>query len=122
MTERDTIYHMCRASDWAARTDAGYTGTANDHADGFMHFSGRHQAVRSGRKYYKGVENALLLTVDATQLGDALKWEMAANGQEFPHLYGALPESAVIAVTPLDLGGDGYHVFPADLPEPESPA
>jgi uncharacterized protein (DUF952 family) len=48
-------------------------------------------------------------------LGEALRWEVSRGGALFPHLYGPLPLSAVSAVTPLPLGVDGRHVFPADL-------
>ena len=48
-------------------------------------------------------------------LGEALRREVSRGGALFPHLYGVLPLSAVAAVTPLPLGPDGRHVFPADL-------
>jgi len=38
--------------------------------------------------------------------------EWARGGALFPHLYGALPLSAVRRVDPLPLGHDGRHVFP----------
>ena len=54
----------------------------------------------------------MLVAVDADALGDALKWEPSRGGALFPHLYGALPLTAVVWVKPLPLGTDGRHVFP----------
>ena len=54
----------------------------------------------------------MLLGVDPVALGPALKWEPSRNRQLFPHLYGALPASAVIWVRALPLGPDGAHAFP----------
>ena len=44
-------------------------------------------------------------------LGDGLRWEPSRGGALFPHLYGALPMSAVVWSRPLPLGPDGRHVF-----------
>ncbi|MGB1008023.1 MAG: DUF952 domain-containing protein [Thalassobaculaceae bacterium] len=46
-------------------------------------------------------------------MGAALKWEPARGGDLFPHLYGPLAVGAVSAATPLPLGPDGLHRFPA---------
>jgi uncharacterized protein (DUF952 family) len=54
----------------------------------------------------------VLLAVDPTLLGDALRWEESRGGKRFPHLYAALSMSAVCAAHPLSLGSDGRHVFP----------
>jgi uncharacterized protein (DUF952 family) len=54
----------------------------------------------------------MLLTVDGDALGENLWWEPSRGGQLFPHLYAALPVSAVLRADPLPLGSDGRHLFP----------
>lgn len=108
-----TIYHMCRADEWqAAQAVGAYAGSSQDAADGFIHFSTAAQVVASAAKHRAGQAGLLLLIVDATRLGAALRWEPARGGQLFPHLYGSLPVTAVTSATPLPLDDGGTHVFP----------
>lgn len=116
----DRIYTMVREADWrdAEQADA-YAGSADDARDGFLHFSTAGQLRASAAKHRAGVADLWLLEVDATRLGDALRWEAASGGSRpglFPHLYASLPLSAVLAATRLPLGADGQHDFPAQIP------
>jgi uncharacterized protein (DUF952 family) len=107
------IYHICRRAEWAAAKSSGvYTGSSQDRADGFIHFSAADQVTASAAKHRAGQTDLLLLAVDDTALGSALRWEASRGGALFPHLYGSLPLSAVRWVKPLPLGADGRHVFP----------
>ena len=108
------IYHICRRAEWdAARAAGAYKGSSQDAADGFIHFSTAQQVRASAAKHRAGQTGLVLLAVDPAALGDALRWEPARGGDLFPHLYGALPLDAVVAVHDLPLGADGHHVFPA---------
>jgi uncharacterized protein (DUF952 family) len=111
------IYTMVRAADWREAEAAGaYRGSADDRRDGFLHFSAGAQLRASAAKHRAGEPDLLLVEVDPASLGEALRWEPAGSRPGlFPHLYGALPLSAVRTVTPLPLGPDGSHVFPAGI-------
>ena len=113
-----TIYTMVRAADWRqAEADGEYRGSADDRRDGFLHFSAAGQLRASAAKHRAGERDLLLVAVEAAALGEALAWEPAGSRPGlFPHLYGALPLAAVAGVTPLPLGADGAHVFPAGIP------
>ncbi|WP_334128004.1 DUF952 domain-containing protein [Sneathiella sp.] len=107
------IYHMAERSDWERAVERGsYPGTANDIADGFIHFSTAETVVESAAKHRAGAPNLLLIAIEAERLGAALKWEPARGGILFPHLYGALDPALVQSVTPLPLGPDNRHIFP----------
>ncbi|MFN6955546.1 MAG: DUF952 domain-containing protein [Acetobacteraceae bacterium] len=114
------IHTLVRAADWAEAERAGeYRGSADDARDGFLHFSTAAQVRASAARHRAGVPDLLLVTADAPALGEALRWEPASGGKRpglFPHLYRALPLSAVVSVTPLPLGPDGRHVFPDGIP------
>lgn len=119
------IYHMCHADEWAEAQKLGsYPGSSQDQADGFIHFSTHTQVWTSAAKHRRGQDNILLLEVDVDALsdsmGDALKWEASRGGALFPHLYGPLPVSAAISVTPLALDDDGVHIFPDGFPPPRT--
>lgn len=109
-----TIYHMCRAEEWQAAVAAGlYRGSSQDEADGFIHFSTASQIVESAARHRAGQDGLVLVAVEASRLGEALRWEPSRGGALFPHLYGPLPLDAVRSVEPLPLGPDGRHQFPA---------
>ena len=111
--ERRLIYHMCRRTEWAAAEAAGsYRGSSQDATDGFIHFSTAEQIRESARKHRADQTDLVLVTVDASRLRDALKWEASRGGALFPHLYGPLRLDAVIRIDPLPLGPDGTHLFP----------
>jgi len=107
------IYHICRRDEWEAARRAGrYAGSSQDAADGFIHFSTAAQVKASAAKHRAGQTGLVLLAVDADKLGSALKWEPSRGGALFPHLYGDLPATAVLAAHDLPLDADGSHVFP----------
>lgn len=113
---RALIFHICRQEEWAEAQAAGrYGGSSQDRADGFIHFSDSDQVQASAAKHRAGQDGLVLLTVEATALGAALKWEPSRGGALFPHLYGDLPLTAVKRVDDLPLGPDGRHRFPQDL-------
>ena len=112
-----TIYKICENELWreAERTRVFYGG-AVDGRDGFIHFSTAAQAHETAARHFAGAADLILIAVDAGALADALKWEVSRGGDLFPHLYGALPLTAVRWAKPLPLGGDGRHVFPELAP------
>ena len=113
----EAIYHVCTAAAWKEACGAGiYSGSADDRADGYIHFSTASQLRASVAKHRAGQSGLVLLSVDPALLGDNLKWEPARGGQLFPHLYGRLPVPAVARADPLPLDASGGHVFPEWVP------
>ena len=107
------VYHMCRADAWEAAVRAGvYHGSAQDQADGFIHFSTAEQIAESARRHRAGERGLVLVAVEDTPLGTRLRWEPARDGALFPHLYGPLFPAEAASVRPLPLGADGTHLFP----------
>lgn len=107
------IYHICTREDWEAAKAAGrYEGSSQDQADGFIHFSSAENIEQTAARHRAGQHGLLLLGVESEALAGDLKWEAARDGVPFPHLYGALPLTALRAVWELPLGPDLRHVFP----------
>ena len=110
------IYKVCQHQLFAASVAAGrFLGAPIDAADGYIHFSTAEQLRETLRLYFAGQSDLMLFAVPCATLGDRLVWEPSRGGALFPHLYGDLPLSAVLAVTPLPIGADGRHVFPETL-------
>jgi uncharacterized protein (DUF952 family) len=113
MTE-GLVYKIMTAADWRAVRDQGsYEGSVHDRRDGFIHFSTARQVAGTAAKHFAGQPDLVLLGVDASMLGEALKWEPSRGGDLFPHLYRPMPASAVVTAHDLPLDGDGRHRLPA---------
>jgi uncharacterized protein (DUF952 family) len=109
-----TIYKICESTQWAqAERDGEYRGSAVDFADGYIHFSTATQVAGTAAKHFAGMSDLVVVAAGAEVLGAALKWEQSRGGALFPHLYGALPLTAVRWVRPLRRDDDGRHAFPA---------
>lgn len=110
------IYKICPKDMWDTAVAAGtFTGAPIDLADGYIHFSTGEQAVETAAKHFAGVDDLLLVAIEAESLGAALKWEPSRGGALFPHLYADLETGAALWVKPLPVGDDGNHLFP-ELP------
>src|SRR5271154_420873 len=109
---RMIVYKIVATEEWAEAEAVGaFTGAAIDRADGFIHFSTAEQAPETAAKWFAGRDDLTLAAVDAEALGEDLRWEPSRGAALFPHLYGALPMSAVVWSRRLRLGPDGRHVF-----------
>ena len=110
------IYKIVPRLLWESAKEAGiFNGAPIDLQDGFIHFSTASQAKETAAKHFAGQSDLLLLTIDAPALGDALKYEVSRGGALFPHLYAALPLSAVLIEDQLPLDANGSHIFPETL-------
>jgi uncharacterized protein (DUF952 family) len=108
------IYKICPASAWReAERQGAFRGSEVDLRDGFIHFSTASQVEETARKHFFGQSGLFLIAVDASSLGDALRWERSRNDELFPHLYGELDLGAVMSVLSMHMRADGSH----DIPE-----
>ena len=110
------LYKIMSRQEWETAQAKGiYEGSGMDQRDGFIHLSAAHQVRATAQKHFSGKADLLLVSVAEGALGPNLKWEVSRGGDLFPHIYGALPLSAVSEVVPLPLVNGG-HQFPAGLP------
>ncbi|MGH6797843.1 MAG: DUF952 domain-containing protein [Roseiarcus sp.] len=107
------VYKIVATEEWIEAEAAGvFTGASVDRADGYIHFSTAEQTPDTAAKWFAGRDDLTLAAVDAEALGGGgLRWEPSRGGALFPHLYAALPMSAVVWSRPLPLGSDGRQVF-----------
>jgi uncharacterized protein (DUF952 family) len=110
------IYKISPRAQWRQAEAAGvFSGAPVDAADGYIHFSTAAQARETAAKHFAGQADLVLAAIDTDALRGALKWEPSRGGDLFPHLYAPLEMSAVRWVRDLPVGGDGHHVFPAEM-------
>ncbi|PFM63401.1 hypothetical protein COJ48_15585 [Bacillus cereus] len=80
------------------------TGEINESSlieEGFIHCSFLEQALKVAEKHFSHEEEVLLLTIDPSLVKAEIKYELASNGQEYPHVYGVINVEAIIDVVPF---------------------
>jgi uncharacterized protein (DUF952 family) len=98
------IFHIAFEREWNAAKRGGIYRVSTRGADldevGFIHASFENQIARVGEVLYEDArESLVVLTIDPDLLDAPVVVENLEGGDElFPHIYGPLPTSAVIAV------------------------
>lgn len=100
------IYHLTEPARWEQSLAEGeHTGSSRgiELADeGFIHCSTAEQWPGVRERFYADVPELLLLHVDESKLDAPLVYEQLGDAPEpFPHVYGAIPLTAVVAVERL---------------------
>jgi uncharacterized protein (DUF952 family) len=105
------IYRIAAPEALAAASLAGvYTGEAHDKADGFIHASTRTQIAGTLEAHYAEAERLAVAVISVAAVDDLLKWETSRGGEDFPHIYGDLPWSAVEAVHLIKRDETGWRL------------
>jgi uncharacterized protein (DUF952 family) len=97
----DRVYHITTNKAWQAAQKLGFYEAPSLTAEGFIHCSYAHQVLETAALYYQGQTGLLLLEIQPSDLSAPLKIEPSRQGQNFPHLYGALNLGAVVQVLPI---------------------
>ena len=106
------LLHLITADDWAAAQARGTL--APTHGDGFVHLSTPDQVTLPANALFAGRTDLLLLTVDPAGLDVRFEPGMPYDppGMLFPHAYGTVPTTAVVAAVPYRPGPDGRFAAP----------
>ncbi|TFV83470.1 GNAT family N-acetyltransferase [Blastococcus sp. CT_GayMR16] len=100
----DVLLHLIEPAAWRAALDEGAVRPPSLDAVGFVHLSTPEQVHLPAERIYPGRRDLVLLVVDPARLTDPVRFEPGVpadpGGMQFPHLYGPLPTSAVVAVVP----------------------
>jgi uncharacterized protein (DUF952 family) len=103
------LFHITTELAWAAARETGKYRAASLETEGFIHLSTGDQWPRTLVRWFPGRGDLVLLTIDPARLEETEVRYEPAHGEDFPHLFGALPIHAVIEVRTLVLGADGLH-------------
>lgn len=96
----EPIFHLADPGDWARSIDA-YAPESVE-TEGFVHCSVADQLSRVAHDFYIWRNDLVLLTIDPHRLrsGTLVFEDLYDLGDEFPHVYGPLPTSAVVSTGP----------------------
>ena len=112
------LFHLALAAEWAAAlAGAGYrTSTRGRTVDeeGFTHCCHPWQVAGVGERYYRDLDDRLLLLeIDPALLSSPVVEEVPPGGPEaYPHVYGPIDVTAVVAAHEVGRAGDGSLLLP----------
>ena len=105
------LLHLISSDEWSSAKTEGELRPESLSSVGFIHLSTPEQVHLPANRLYRGRDDLLLLHIDPARLDAPIRWESGVatdpESMLFPHLYGALPVSAVINVTSYRPGEDG---------------
>lgn len=111
------LVHLCPADEWLSAQTRGELRPESLARAGFIHLSTLDQVQLPANRFYRGRSDLALLYIDPARLKSPVRWELGLQTDPepmlFPHLYEALPVSAVINVTRYVPAADGTFRRPA---------
>ena len=113
--KNECIFHILPRSDWESAQAVGVYEPESLVSEGFIHCSLIEQVIQVANTFYPGQIDLLLLRIDLDKLAHEVRYEdTLGEGECFPHIYGALNLSAVLAVCPFEPDHDGKFNMPED--------
>lgn len=107
------IYHIVKKENWESCKLSAYYIPGSLAREGYIHCSFEDQVLKVANTLHRGQTDLLVLCINRTKVEKILKIEDLFNIQEdYPHLYGKLPVSAVLKVVPLELDNKGEFIMP----------
>lgn len=108
----ELIFKILRTDEWKAFQKSGvFTGSPVDLSDGFIHFSFRNQVEETARRHFADESELHLVACNGDSFSDKLKLEPSRGGDLFPHLYGQLRISDVVAEQLIQKDNSGQFHF-----------
>lgn len=119
--ESDELLHLALPDDWTAARETGEyrmsTRGRTLEQVGFIHCSRPDQLEGVANRFYADLGEVVILQIDPELLDAEVRLEPPADGIDelFPHVYGPIPTSAVVATTLWDRGDDGMWHRPVQF-------
>jgi len=107
------IFHLVERGTWALALSAGEYRPESLQSEGFVHFSFVDQVEPTANLLFADAVNPVVVEFDPQLLPPVVVEDSADRGEQFPHVYAAIPVSAAVAVHDLPRGADGRYHFAA---------
>ena len=96
------ILHLATASAWNEALRDGVYQADSLASEGYIHCSTPQQVIPVANRLFRNRHDLVLLQIDTAKLDAPVRFENLEGGDDlFPHIYGALPVSAVVRATPF---------------------
>jgi uncharacterized protein (DUF952 family) len=101
--EEKYIYYCAEVQEWEKYLAQGFCNPSSLTSQGYIHCAFYDQLQLVYDTHFKDINPYLILKIDTVPLGDKVKVEKQNDGFYFPHVYEAIPISAIEEVTKVDL-------------------
>jgi uncharacterized protein (DUF952 family) len=113
LSDGASILHIATVADWEKLEETESYVPASFQEEGFIHASLSHQIAGVVDRYYAGRSDLILLVIQTDLLDAEIRFEdLTGTGECFPHIYEAVPTSAVMVAEPLTPGPAGGFQMP----------
>lgn len=107
----EKLFHITTQKDWEIAVEVGIYKADSLSTEGFIHCSTDKQVAKVANLFYKDIPNLMLLAINPEKVNAEIKWEIA-DGDTFPHIYGAISIDAIESVETFSPDENGNFVFP----------
>jgi uncharacterized protein (DUF952 family) len=114
------ILHICPLAEWRSAQAYGWYRSSSLESEGFIHCSEPDQLIEVADYLFRGRSGLILLLIDPARVVAEIRSEDAGNGKFYPHIYGALNESAVIGTLPFEPDPEGRFALPQEISAPSA--
>jgi copper homeostasis protein len=112
MTE---IYHITTRPEWDLALAHGAYRPPSLVTEGFIHTSTASQVAGTAHRFFRGVEDLIVLKIDLDRVTAPVDWADSPHSADpFPHVVGELNLDAVTGTMPLEIGPDGEFRWPPE--------
>ena len=94
------LFHITTRDAWQHAVGVGDYRSPSLEREGFIHLSTEAQWPGTRQRFYRDVPDLVLLVIDPARVDGEVRFE-DADGDAYPHLYGALAVGAVVEVRAL---------------------
>jgi uncharacterized protein (DUF952 family) len=94
----ENIYHITEKTYFDNQIVSGEYFSPTFDTEKFIHLSTKNQVKATLDRYYLGKKGLILLEIDSEKIKTNLKYELASNGELFPHLYAPLLKEVIINI------------------------
>jgi uncharacterized protein (DUF952 family) len=109
-----SLFHITSRREWELARRIGEYRPGTFAHDGFVHCSYASQVVHVANRLFRGRTDLVLFEIDRLQLAcDVIEENLNRGTELFPHVYGAVPMSAIVRVYPFPCNEDGGFTLPA---------
>lgn len=121
------IYHITDGVAWAVAQAVGVVTAPSLATEGFIHCSRADQLLKVADRFFPSTGGLWALAIDGAAVA-GLVYEGPRGladpfaEEVFPHVYGTIPVTAVVATAELCIQEDGKHGWPDGLPRDDAAA
>ena len=110
--DKTQIFKIFTPQQWSAFQSGGvFHGAPIDIADGYIHLSTRAQVEETADKHFSSYDFIIVCLCDPQLMDHELKWEPSRGGDLFPHLYGPLSMSCIVAHSAVERNGQAFAIL-----------